>query len=64
MQSKWLLILFGVLLLAINAIGALLSFGITFSFLAFIPATASIYYIISAVLGLLMIIIGFSQQSI
>lgn len=55
--KTWLLIL-GVIVLVVSAVGILLNFGITFSFLSVLPTNLVIYLGIDALFGLIMLIIG------
>jgi hypothetical protein len=63
MHGKALLVIFGIVLLAVNVIATLLSFNITSSFLGFMPTTMMIYSIASAVLAILMIIVGLNPNT-
>jgi hypothetical protein len=63
MQGKTLLIIFGILLLVINAVATLLAFNIIGSFLSFMPNNLMIYSIASAVLALIMIVIGINPNT-
>ncbi len=50
-------------MLAINVIATLLSFNITNSFLGFMPTSMMIYAIASAVLAVVMIVVGMSPHT-
>jgi uncharacterized membrane protein len=63
MQCKFLIVLFGIVLLAINAIATLLAFNVTGSFLGFMPTNLAIYLIADAVLAILMIILGVNPNT-
>jgi hypothetical protein len=63
MMGKTLLVLFGIVMLAINVIATLLSFNITSSFLGFMPTAMMIYSIASAVLSIVMIVVGVSPHT-
>jgi len=63
MMGKTLLVIFGIVMLAINVIATLLSFNITNSFLGFMPTSMMIYAIASAVLAVVMIVVGMSPHT-
>jgi len=63
MQGKTLLVLFGILFLAVNAIATLLAFNITSSFLGVMPTNLAIYLIANSVLAIIMIIIGVNPNT-
>jgi len=63
MMGKTLLVIFGIIMLGINLIATLLSFNITNSFLGFMPTTMMIYSIASAVIAILMVIVGLSPHT-
>ncbi len=63
MNGKTLLVIFGIVMLAVNVIATLLSFNITSSFLGLMPTTMMIYSIASAVLAILMIVVGLNPNT-
>jgi len=63
MQAKTLMIIFGIILVAINVIGTLWTFGITFAFLSFIPNTTLVFTIANGVIAILMLIIGLNPDT-
>jgi hypothetical protein len=63
MQGKTLLVLFGIVVLVVNAIATLLAFNITGSFLGVMPTNLVIYVIANGVLAILMIILGLNQNT-
>lgn len=63
MQGKTLLVLFGIVVLVVNAIATLLAFNITGSFLGVMPTNLVIYVIANGVLAILMLILGLNQNT-
>ena len=63
MQGKTLLVLFGILLLVVNAVATLLAFNITGFFLGIMPTNLVIYVIANAVLAIVMIVIGVNPNT-
>jgi hypothetical protein len=63
MQAKTLMIIFGIILVAINIIGTLWAFNITFTFLSFIPNNAVVFTIANGVLAVLMLVIGLNPDT-
>ncbi len=63
MQAKTLMIIFGIILVAINVIGTLWAFGITFAFLSFIPNTAMVFTIANGVIAIIMLVIGLNPDT-
>jgi hypothetical protein len=63
MQGKTLLVLFGIVFIAINAIATLLAFNIDGSFLGIMPTNLVIYVIANGVLAILMIVLGLNPNT-
>jgi hypothetical protein len=63
MYGKTIMIIFGIVLVAISLIGTLWAFGITFSFLSFIPNNAAVFTITMGVVSIIMLVIGLNPNT-